>query len=196
METLNISSSIQGFRNLLPIFPAIDPDSLSKFLILDFSPMSLNFGIRPFRILCSLILSWTTFVKMRIWHLVLNQLLLCLNVAYFLCLFLRLLILLDNLKTVYFLAILLIRIKWLHLLRVLFVELHIVHTSPLFLLLHKRRGLLLGNLQKSTQIDFDFIDSVLDIVLELPIFKLLFCWPLAWHALFYLNRRENHIFLI
>ena len=66
VETLNISSTIQGFRNLLPIFPAIDPDSLSKFLVLDFSPMTLNFSIRPFRILCSLILSWTTFVKMRI----------------------------------------------------------------------------------------------------------------------------------
>ena len=195
MEALNISSAIQGLGNLLPIFPAIDPDSLSKLLILDFGPMALNFGIWPFRILGSLILSWTTFVKMRIWHLVLNQLLLCLNVAYFLGLFLRLLILLDILKTVYFLAILMIRIKWLYL-RILFVELQIVHASPLFLLLHKRRGLLLRNLQKSTQIDFDFIDSVLDIILELPIFKLLFCWPLAWHAFFYLNRRENHIFLI
>jgi len=66
VETLNISPAVEGFGDLLPVLSSIDPHGLSKFLVLDFGPMTLNLGVRTFRILCSLVFSWTTFVKMRI----------------------------------------------------------------------------------------------------------------------------------
>ena len=108
----------------------------------------------------------------------LNQFPLCLNVIdiIFLRLFLRRLLILLNrcLETVHFLVGLFKSVEWLYF-GILFKELQIIYVCPRLLLLHKRSGLLLGHLQKSALIDFDFIDSVLDVVLELSVFKLLFC---------------------
>ena len=124
MEALNIGPAIQGFRNLFPILPAIYSDGLSELLVFDLGPMPLDFGIWSFRILCPLIFGGTTFVEMRVRHLVLDELPLGLDVvdAILLCIISLLmgrLELLNSLETCNFLLINIICIKWLHL-RVLF----------------------------------------------------------------------------
>lgn len=127
VQALDVSSTVEGLRDLLPVLASIDPHCLSEFLVLDFGPMPLNFGVGPFRILRPLVLGGSTFVKVRVRHLVLNQLPLGLDVIdiVFLRLFLGLLELLDGLETVDLLLIQLTCVEWLDF-GILFVELHVV----------------------------------------------------------------------
>lgn len=62
--------------------------------------------------------------------------------------------------------------------------------------MHERGSHLFGGLQQTTLIDLNLIDPVLDIVLELPIFELLFCRSLARHVFLDLNRGENDILVV
>lgn len=82
VEALNVSSSSECLRDLLPIFAAIYSYRLCQFLVLLLSPMAFDLHIRmSFMYLSCLVLRGPSLVKMRIKHLVTNKLLLSLTIS-------------------------------------------------------------------------------------------------------------------
>jgi len=82
MEALHICSTAKGFRDLLPVFPSVDSDSLGQFLVFDLSPVPLYLDVVTLSmVLGSLVLSWPSFVEMGVQHLVPDQLLLSFAVS-------------------------------------------------------------------------------------------------------------------
>ena len=82
VEALDVSSSGECLCDLLPIFAAIYSYRLCQFLVLLLSPMAfdLHIGI-SFMYLSCLVLRGPSLIKMRIKHLVTNELLLSLTIG-------------------------------------------------------------------------------------------------------------------
>ena len=78
MQALNIGSSIEGFSDLFPIFTTVKSYCLCKFFVFDLGPMT--FDLKGIMVLGCLVLGWTSFVQVRIEHLVSDQLLLCFTI--------------------------------------------------------------------------------------------------------------------
>ena len=82
MKALDVSSSAESFGNLFPVFASVNSYSLSKFLILNLGPMTLDLDMISLgMVLSSLVFSWPSLVKMGVKHLMSDEFLLSLAVS-------------------------------------------------------------------------------------------------------------------
>jgi hypothetical protein len=81
VKALDVCPPTQGLGNLLPVFAPVDSDSLGELLVLNLGPMPLDFDVVALMVLGRLILGWPSLVKMRIEHLMPDELLLSFAVS-------------------------------------------------------------------------------------------------------------------